>query len=193
MWSAPVSTIAPLAEPVTLAAAKEFLSVAADETGFDALIAAFAAAAREQVEAMCGIRIMPQTVRLGASCWGDLARLPIGPVSAVAAIRYDDDAGTEQLLDPGVYELFGAGLERGIRTQVGERWPGGVRGGRDCVRVDLAVGYAAAPGPLWTAILRMTADLFAHRESVVVGTVAAKVPTSMQVEGLLANFRIWAL
>ena len=42
-----------------------------------------------------------------------------------------------------------------------------------------------------TAMLLMTADLFANRETVVTGTGAQKVPTSMQVDALLANYRIW--
>ena len=51
-WSAPVTIAEPASEPVTLPEAKEFLSIEADETEFDALIGAFIGAAREQIEAV---------------------------------------------------------------------------------------------------------------------------------------------
>lgn len=192
MWSAPVVLSGPMAEPVTLADAKAFVSVDADESSFDALISAFVAAAREQVEAVCGIYAAPVSVRVDASCWADLARLPVAPVSAITGIVWDDADGAAQTLAATVYELAGTGLAPAIRLKPGQSWPAGLRAGEGVIRVTLAAGYADLPGPLWTAIQLMAADLFAHRETAVVGTVAAKVPTSMQVDHLIANFRRWA-
>ena len=190
MWSAPVTTAGPAAEPVSVDEAKEFLSIDPDETEFNTLIGSLIVAARQQVEAMTGTRLVEQTVRLEASEIGDLGRLPIGPVSAVTAIVYDDTAGAEQTFAAADYELFGAGLERGIRTKVGKGWPNDVRNAVGAIQVTAAVGYETLPKPLWTAILLMVGDLFANRETVMTGSVA-KIPMSMSVEAQLANFRIW--
>lgn len=191
MWSAPITVTPPASEPLTLAVVKEFLAIEADETLNDAQLGRFIAAARTQIEAITGTRLVAQTVRCGASDWSDLQQLPIGPVRSIEAIAFDDVTGTEQQLTSADWQLFGAGLARGIRTPIGKIWPGGKRSGPDTIRVTLAVGYDQVPASLATAMQIMIADLFAQRESVVVGTVAAQVPTSMQVESLIANFRIW--
>lgn len=188
MWAPVVTIVAPASEPVSVAEAKEFLSIESDD--FDGLLASFVSAARAHAEAMTGTRFVEQTLELRASSFADLVRLPIGPVSAVTELAYDDSAGDEQALDPGVYELFGAGLQQGVRPVFGGTWPAGaLRAG--AVRVTVTVGYDAVPEPIKTAILLMTGDLFAFRETAVVGTVAAKIQSSMTVDAMLANHRIW--
>lgn len=190
MWSAPVTLTQPAAEPVTIDEVKEFLVIEAEDVLYDQLLARFITSARMQAEAVTGTRLVQQTVRIGASEWFDLEVLPIGPVLSVTSIAYDDTTGTEQLLAAEDWELFGAGLSNGIRRSIGAAWPAALRR-QDAIRVTLEVGYDAVPEPVATAILIMIADLYAQRESFVVGTIAAKVPTSMQVEALLANYRIW--
>lgn len=191
MWSAPVTVTPPASEPLTLAQVKEFLAIEADETLHDAQLGRFIAAARGQVEAVTATRLVEHTVRIAASDWSDLLHLPVGPVQSVAGIAFDDVFGAEQALAPDDWELIGAGLARAIRTPVGKGWPNGLRRGADTIRVTLEVGYDTVPEPVQTAMLIMIADLFAQRESFAVGTVAAKIPSSMQVDGLLTNFRIW--
>lgn len=191
MWSAPILITPPAAEPLALDAVKEFLSIELDETLHDAQLTRFIAAARAQAEAVTGTRFVPQILQSAASEWRDLMRLPIGPVTAVTEIEWDDTSGAAQTLPQGDYELTGAGLQRGVRSVVGKAWPSGLRRADDVIRVTMAVGYDAVPDPLQTAMLIMIADLFAQRESFVVGTVAARVQSSMQVESLLVNHRIW--
>lgn len=190
MWSAPVTLTQPATEPVSIDEVKEFLVIEAEEVLYDQQLARFITAARMQAEAVTGTRLVPQTVRIGASEWYDLEQLPIGPVRSVTSIAYDDTAGTEQLLAAGNWDLVGAGLQSSVRRSFGAAWPATLRR-QDAIRVTLEVGYDQVPGPLATAILIMVADLYAQRESFVVGTIASKVPTSMQVENLLANYRIW--
>lgn len=189
-WAAPITLSGPATEPVTLAEAKAFVSIDADETEFDGLIEGFLAAARQHAENMTGTRLGEQEVDLIADSFADLARLPIGPVTAVSAIEWEAADGTTATLDPADYELTGAGLAQGLRPAAGLTWPqGALRAG--AVRVTATVGFNPLPKPLWLAVLLMTADQYAHRETAVVGTVAAKIPTSMQVDALLANYRIW--
>lgn len=190
MWSSPVTLTPPASEPVTIDEAKEFLVIEAEEVLYDQLLASFITAAREQVEAVTGTRLVAQTVRLAAREWYGLEVLPIGPVRSVTSIAYDDTAGISQVLPTANWELFGAGLQTGIRPVYNAAWPAALRR-QDAIRVTLEVGYDDVPGPLKTAILIMVADLFAQRESFAVGTVAAKVPSTMQVDSLLTNYRIW--
>lgn len=191
MWSAPVTVTPPASEPVALAAAKEFLSIEPDETLHDAQLARFIAAARGQAEAVTGTRLVPQTVEIGASCWLDVTRFPIGPVRAVTEVMWTDATGTVAPLPLDDFELFGRGLDRGLRAKAGKAVPPGLRRVPDSIRVTLEVGYDTVPEPVQTAILIMVADLFAQRESFAVGTLTPKVPSSMQVDSLLMNYRIW--
>lgn len=189
-WAAPITLSGPAAEPVTLAEAKAFVSIDADEAGFDGLLNGFLGAAREHTENMTGTRLAVQQVLLRADTFADLVRLPIGPVAAVSELEWEAADGAVATIDPAHYELTGAGLARGLRPAAGYTWPqGALRAG--AVRVTATVGFDPLPGPLRTAVLIMTADQFAHRESAVTGAVAAKIPTSMQVDALLANYRIW--
>lgn len=190
MWSAPVIIVEPASEPVSLDEAKEFVSIEADETEFDTLIAGLIVAARQQVEAVTGTRLVEQTVRLEASEIGDLARLPIGPVTSVSGIVFDDLSGAEQSFAGTDWEVYGTGLERGIRTKVGKGWPNSVRNAVGAIRVTAVVGYETLPRPLWTAMLLMVGDLFANRETVATGSMS-QIPMSMTVEAQLANYRIW--
>ena len=190
MWSSPVQISAPASEPVALADAKQFVSIDAGETEFDSLISGFIETARQQGEAVTGTRFVSQVADLRADEWGDLCRLPIAPVLGIVEIEYLDSDGAEQLVDPADYELFGAGLMVGIRTAFGKGWPNGLRRVSGAIRVRLTLGYDPLPRPIKTALLIMVADLFAHRESSVPGSVSNSL-SSMQVDTLLANYRMW--
>ena len=184
--------MAPPAEPaIALADIKQFLRIEADVTEFDAQLAGFAATAVGHIEGLCGIRMAQQQVLLLADAWADLASLPIGPVTQIESIVWRDGADVEQTLDAGDYELAGAGLATGIRPSVGSAWPSGLRDVAGAIAVTVTAGYDVLPPPLWAAALYLTGDLFAFRETAVVGTVAAKIPMSAPVEAMLANYRIW--
>lgn len=190
-WSAATSVTPPASPAIALEDVKAFVRVDEDTSDFDVQLADFAAMAVEQIEAMCSIRLAPQEVELLADDWADLARLPIGPVTQIESIHYHDIEGAEQLLDNDLYELFGAGLDRGIRLAVGASWPGDARAVSGAIRVTLNAGYETLPQPVKAAALYHAGDLFAFRETAVVGMVAAKIPMAATVEGWLANYRIW--
>lgn len=188
MWASPITLTPPAAEPVTLAEAKEFIVV--EDSAADTLISSFIAAARAHVEAVTGTRLVEQVLELRASCFADLERLPIGPVIDVAAIKYDDMDGVEQTLEVEAYELFGAGLEQGIRPVFGGAWPVATYR-KGAVRVTVTVGYETLPEPLWLAMLLMAGDMFAHRESTASGGASMAIAIPTRVENLLTNYRIW--
>lgn len=187
-WSAPTLVTAPASPAIALDQLKEFVRVESDE--FDAQLAFFAAAAVDHIEGLCSIRLAPQAVQLLADSWSDLDHLPIGPVTDIVSIHYLDVAGAEQLLEPARYELTGADLETGIRLSVGSIWPA-ARAVGGAIRVNLTVGYQDIPPAVLAAALYHASDIFAFRETAVVGTVAAKIPMSATAEAMLGNNRIW--
>lgn len=188
-WSSALTIAEPVDEPISLKQVKEFVSIEGDE--FDTLLTGFIAAARDHAQAITGTRLVEQTVQLRADAWSDLHELPIGPVSGIASIVFEDRYGAEQVVPETVYELIGEGLARGIRPQVGQNWPGDRRSASGTIRVALTVGYAILPPSIETALLVMVGDQFAFRESGIVGTVAAAIKSSMQVDAMLTNHRIW--
>ncbi|MDG6079757.1 hypothetical protein E3U23_11210 [Erythrobacter litoralis] len=190
-WSVAATVAPPATEPVALEEAKEFVSIDADVTEFDKLLASFIAAARGHTEDRTNTRLVDQTVELLADEWCDLLRLPIGPVTAIEAISFDDRSGEARAIVLDTVELCGQGLWRGIRPRTGQGWPNDLHSQSEAIKVRLRVGYDLLPPVIKTALLLMVSDQFAFRESGVIGTVAAETKSSMRVDALLANHRIW--
>lgn len=167
MHSAPITLVAPAAEPITLDQARDYLR--ADGTALDEEIGMLLAAARTEVEQATGQRLMEQTVRVLADSFADLDHFDVGPVNQVLAIRYQDRAGAEQLLDAGTFELFGAGLDRAVRPVSGASWPR-VRNASQVIKLDLAVGYpdaASVPQNLRFAIFAVLRARFEGRDPAI--------------------------
>ena len=176
-WSSPIVVTAATSEPVAATEVKTFLRI--DGTALDSQIDAFIAAARDEIEQTTSTRLLTQTIKISADFFEDLACLPIGPVTSVTALKYVDVAGDEQTIDPAVYELFGAGLEAGIRLKVGQSWPA-ARAASGTIRATLVVGYGdadAVPPSLHLAMLRLVRGMLDDAPA--------------DVEAQLVNHRIW--
>lgn len=180
-WSSPAPVTGPEGEPVTLDQAKEFLAIDASEDGFDVLITGLIASAREGIETECSIRMVEQSVRVRCDAWSDLFHLPIGPVTAVEYLKFEDLSGVTQLVDTQTYELFGEDLEKGIRPAVRQQWPSGLRAVSGAIELQLTVGYEVLPKRLWTAVLQLVAAMFEQRE----GDPAPPMPH-------LINYRVYS-
>ncbi|QCI92310.1 hypothetical protein [Novosphingobium sp. EMRT-2] len=180
MWSSPAIVTAPAAEPLTLAAVKEFVRIDADIDSFDTELSALIAGVREDVERLASIRLVNQTVKLAAASFADLLHLPIGPVRSVDAITYTALDGTEATVDAAAYVLFGADLEQGVRPATGVTWPKPANL-PDAIEIQLQVGYGAdgtaVPPAVRVAMLRAIRARFDDRP--------------FDLEPALANHRIW--
>lgn len=180
MWSSPAIVTAPAAEPLTLAAVKEFVRIDADIDGFDTELSALMAGVREDVERLASIRLINQTVKLAAASFADLVHLPIGPVRGIDAITYTALDGTEATVDPAAYVLFGAELEQGVRPASGIAWPESAKL-PDAIEIQLQVGYGAdgtaVPPAVRVAMLRAVRARFDDRP--------------FDLEPALVNHRIW--
>lgn len=190
----PVRTVAPAAL-IDLDAAKVHLRVDGDDE--DALIASYVAAATDRLDGIGGILgrcLMPQTWT--ASFWGfagDRLRLPLRPVASITSVKYYDTAGTLQTFSAAKYGLLTDELGPYVRLLYPNIWPADVAVDRDnAVVVTFVAGYADAasvPAPIKAAILLMVGDLYANRETAVIGVPAAEIPMSTTVQALLAPYR----
>jgi uncharacterized phiE125 gp8 family phage protein len=124
-----------------------------------------------------------------------VVRLPYGPVIDLISVKYLDALDVERTADLGDVELFGTDVE-----PTGE-WPwigGSVR--REAGRIRYRAGYAktplsnplehSVPAPIIAAILLMTGDLYANRETAIAGSASA-IPMSTTVENLLSPYQVW--
>lgn len=158
----------------------------------DALIDAFVSAAVAHIDGPGGWLdrcIWPQTLELRQDTLSNAVRLPYGPVSGVTSVKTVDSDGVEQTMSGADYVLTNSGDLVLAHDAV---WPT-VRGDAEGVRIRYVAGYAALPPAILTAVLLMVGDLYANRETVVTGTIAAAVPMSMTVQNLLAPFKAWSV
>lgn len=180
MWLPAVTISEPAAEPVLLAAAKQYLRIDAADTSFDDEVATYIAASRAEVESITNTLLITQEVLLQAGSLADLEHLPIGPVQSIEALNYLDRTGDEQLLLDTDYELVASGLDAQIIRPSGVTWPT-IADRADAVRVTATVGYGAAgtalPRDLYFVVLQAIRAKFDGRE--------------LAIEHMLVNHRIW--
>lgn len=107
--------------------------------------------------------------------------LPMGPVfdKSSVAVKYIDDAGTEQTLDTERYQVS-AGETCRIRPAWGSTWPV-TRPVYDAVTIEFTAGRDSAdkiPPAILQALRLTVGDAFAHRENTVVGAITSQLPVS---------------
>lgn len=176
MLGAPVIVIPPAGAVISIEDARTLLRV--DGVDLDAEIRLQAAVAEDDIEAVTGLRLINQRVKVLADAFADLARLNVGPIRAVVSIAYRESGGGSALVPEENYELFGAPLEQGVRLVGGASWPAAAAGS---IEISLDVGYGATgsevePKLQWAAMALLRASF--------TGTPA-------DIENLIANHRIW--
>ena len=190
MWMPAITTAAPAAEPITLDQAKAQLRGIAGSDG--PYVEALIGAARGHVERYTGLRLVRQTVELRASRFADLAHFDIGPIATVESIRYLDEFGVAQTLDPASWERFGADLEQGVRPKFGGRWPA-TRPVEDAIVVTAIAGFedtAAVPLPIVQAMLLLVGDWYQNREDTIAERSVTPAAMPNGVATLLSNWRM---
>lgn len=188
MWYPPTVTSAAASEPVTSDQVKAQCRI--DDTASDTLITRLIGAARAAVESRCGIRLITQTLAIKCDQFGDLCRIPVGPVQSVSSVQYVDSNGATQTLATSVYELRAEGLDAAIVLKYGQSWPSIQLGSR--VVVTVVVGYSTVPPELVQAVLLLIGGWFENREESVIGVTVFNLPDSMAVDSLLINHRMGA-
>lgn len=176
-------TAAPASEPVTLAEAKAWARLDADDD--DATITALITAARQAAEQHLRRSLITQTWKLtldlctdrqqwwdgvqdGAitSLYGGLPQsipLPKGPVSSITSVVTYDLNNTAATFDAANYRLDSSG-ER-LLLNYGASWPSSIRPQAGC-EISYVAGYGAAgavPQPIKSGMLIHIASMYEQR------------------------------
>lgn len=179
---------APDDEPIGLEQAKLHLRV--DGTDEDALIGPLIKAARQHVESVTGLLLMPQAIVVTLECWEAEIMLPRAPIVAVDSIAYTATDGATATLAAGAYVVRTRLGRTRVRAAAGTRWP--PLGSDPVVEIRCAAGFAdaeAVPEPVRQAMLLLIGHWYRNREALVVG----KVPSELQfaVDRLLEDHRMF--
>jgi uncharacterized phiE125 gp8 family phage protein len=145
---APVRTVAPTEDPVTLAEAKAHVRV--DHADDDSLITALIAAATNHLDGYTGIlgrALITQTWRQDFAAFAPKLRLALRPVASVTSVTYFDGDNTSQTLSASIYGLFEDGAGPYIALDPDQTWPGSYRR-VDGVSVTYVAGEASAEVPM---------------------------------------------
>ncbi len=184
-----VVVVTPPAPIVSTDEAKAQLRVDFDDD--NALIDALIDAATSHLDGWAGVlqrALGAQTLKVTLDGFpAEPLRLPCPPIIAITAITYIDADGAEQTVDAATYELSAGGV---LRLAYGQDWPT-PRSDDDPVTITYTAGYDTVPGPIRQAILLMVGDLYANRETVVVGTVSAEIGMAPTVATLIGPYRVW--
>lgn len=172
-----VRIAAPATTAVALADAQRQVRSSSNED--NAVLEDAIAAATEHVEADTWRRFITQGWRQTFDAWpADALRLRFPPLISVESVKYIDPDGALQTLDPSVYVVRTMETPGEIRLKRGKSWPS-IADEPDAVRVEFTCGYGdvtAVPPAARRAILMLVGTMFAHRESVISGTIVAELP-----------------
>lgn len=187
---------APGSQPVTPDQAKAHLRVDTDDD--NEMIDAFIEAATDYAESFQGRALIDQTWDLYLDSWPDAIlqgsrqvneiKIPKPPLIEVVGVFYLDSAGVEQTVDAALYTVDTAGEPGRVVLKSGS-WPT-LPEMANAVRVRFRSGYVDASGSpavgvvpktTFAAILIIVADLYANRESAVLGQTVASVPYAAEV------------
>uniref|UniRef100_A0A6M3XTW3 Putative head-tail connector n=3 Tax=viral metagenome TaxID=1070528 RepID=A0A6M3XTW3_9ZZZZ len=186
-----ILTTAATEEPVSLSDARTHLRISDDETTEDALIQGIIMAARIEAERQLGRPLVSQTwtAKMDYFPDSDEIELPLPPLVSVATVKYIDPDGTLQTLSNTYYTVDTSGVLGRIYLNYGYSWPD-IRVEPNAVRIEYVAGYgdaSAVPEDVKSWMLLRIGDRYEHRESIVVGTIASKLP---ELGGLLLGDRV---
>jgi len=187
---------APTTEPVSLAEAKLHLKV---ETGDDdTLISSLITAARETAEIFTGRALASQVLEYildGFPIGNDTIYIPKPPLENITSIKYRDCQDTETEWDSSNYVVDSESMPARIALACGKYFPDFCPYPVASVRIRFTAGYRSGgpdslkiPEGICQALKLLIGHFYENRESVVVGTVANKVPFT--VEALLYPYRV---
>ena len=182
-------TVAPTVEPLSTAEAKTHLRV--DHSEEDGLIDDYVEAARRQVELFTRRALVNTTFTLKLDAFPVEIRTPRSPLSSVTSITHIDCDGNSQTVASSVYDVDTDTEPGRIFLKFDQSWPD-TRTINNAVTVTFVAGFGSAassvPESLRSAVRLLAAHYYEQREPVVVGTITAKIP--MSVESLLWMNRV---
>lgn len=185
------------AYPVSLEEAKSHLRVGFPDD--DDLIEALLQASIGYAESFTGRAFIDQTFDLFLDAFptdGAAIRLPNPPLIEVTGIYYRDSNGDEQEFASSSYLCDTSPNDKArVQLAYGANWPT-IQDRINAVRIRYRAGYlkplspseAGVPQAICAAIKIILANLYEHRESVVIGQSAVEMPWSAMQ--LLRRYRV---
>lgn len=183
----PVLVTAPTTDMVSLAEAKTHCRVDHDDE--DAYLVALIQAATSYLDGYSGVlgrALLPQTWRQDFSNFGDVMRLPVGPVQSITSVVYQPVSGVDVTLANTEYVLLRDDFSDFVTLAADRSWPS-VGNRADAVKITYVAGSASIPAAIKHAALLLVGHWFANREAVSVGSMMA---TPMAVDALLTPHRV---
>lgn len=183
----PVLVTAPTADIVSLSEVKTHCRVDHDDE--DAYLVALIEAATSYLDGYSGVMgraLMPQTWRQDFEDFGDVMRLPVGPVQSITGVSYQDTNGADQTLASTEYVLLRDDFGDYVTLAANKSWPS-VGDRADAVRITYLTGTASIPVAIKHAAMLLVGHWYANREAV---TAAGMMTTPMAVDALLTPHRV---
>lgn len=162
---------------IDLDAAKAHLYIEPADTDDDDLVAVMLDAAVDMTEKYCEVKLAPIPGLVWHSeSFGSPLKLGLREIRSVESIDYLDGSGNAASLSPSAVRI---GLAGELLPAIGSAWPSDV-GGQ--VKITFTAGFEAgkAPPALIAATKMFLAQLYAHRETVIMGG-AIEVPLGFQM------------
>jgi len=173
---------APAAELVTVAELKQQLGIAHSDD--DAVLTGLLVAARQWCEQETGAVFAQRTFRLSLDGFPEEIRLPVGPVTSIADVRYLDQSGAQQTLSSANYLTEMTPRRSRLVPAFGTVWPL-TQERINSVEVDFTAGYTTGAEAAEQAIILLAKG--AYDGSAGMG-VAWDEPTLMAARALLSGF-----
>ena len=184
-------TLAPVAEPVTLAEVKAHCRI--DTLDDDLLLSALILAARRLAESITGRALVSQSWKLLRDDFPAAAiTLPLPPLQSVASVKYLDTAGVQQTLAPSAYTVHVSGVQGLIAPAYGQCWPA-TRDQHEAVEISFTAGYGAAsavPQEIKQWLLLAIGSYYTQRESLSPANVAPETLPRGLWDALLDSYRV---
>ena len=147
-------------------------------------------AARTMAENYTRRKFITQTMVAYTDDWNSHLTLGVGPVNAIASVKYLDEAGVEQTLATTEYKTDI--ISANPRIYLHGTLPDLQGNAYNRVRVYFTAGYGIAstvPEDIKSAIKLILGHLWENRQDVIVGSQVNKIPKAS--EYLLFPYVIW--
>jgi uncharacterized phiE125 gp8 family phage protein len=184
----------PTAELVSIAEAREWAKLSDSEP--DWIISMLIAAARERAEHLCGRSFSTKTYDLVLDAFPEVELdLETSPVESITWVRYLDDAGAEQTMDPSTYVLDPYGDPCFLLPAAGYVWPSTIDS-VNAVRIRFVEGWSSNPIGNINSLRQFIAVTLAtdmeFRQSITTGADARSLP-GRHHDALLDPLRVYGV
>lgn len=184
---------APKASPIDLDDVKDHLRI--DGVADDSMLQLWVDAATDVIEKATNRALITQTwnLRLDRFPFCGPIWIPLQKLQSVTSLTYTDPDGTTQTMSSANYEVDFTEDYAKIVLAYGQAWPS-IRDKINAVTVQFIAGYgdsaSAVPAGLRKALCFLIGHWYENREPVVVGTIASKVPDTL--EPLIWSYKTFA-